>query len=953
MSDRREFFSNNTEKDVKKYWKEKDVPKKVRTQEKSKKYYFIDGPPYASGKLHVGTAMNRIIKDFVIRYYRMNDYSVLDTPGFDTHGVPIEIKVQKKHDLKSSEDIEAFGVQKFIDECKFFATNHITDMCEEIYNLGQWMDYENPYRTLDNDYIKSAWWSFKKAVDKNLLYHGKYPVHVCSKCETSVSFNEIEHKDLTDQSVFVAVESQDKDVYYVIWTTTPWTLPANLAIMVHPKYTYVEIINNQDNKKYVVAKELAEKLVNTFGFTDYSFGKEMLGVDLKGKKYIPIMNKFVSVSEDVKQNAYKIVLSPRYVHLEEGTGLVHCAPGHGKEDYDVGKENNISPYCPVKMNGTYDESVVGFVGQHVKDADSKIIEHLLEKKVLLSQKPITHSYPTCWRCGSPLLQVALPQWFLKITDIKQRLIEINNKQVSWYPSWAKERFYDWLNTISDWPFSRSRYWGIPIPIWKCDSCEDYDIFESLEDLKKKIPEIDLDMDLHKFVVDYPTYKCEKCGGAKKRIKEVFDVWFDSGVASWASLGYPNKKQKFDDFWPPDINIEGSDQIRGWWNSQLIMSTICFDKTPFKLVALHGMVLDVKKRKLSKSLGNDKPLSVRFSECSIDYYRYYFAKEYNGLDLIIDEERFKDIKRIFNLLENIYNFLGIYQQNVLFVDTLDIDKEDLTIEDKWILSKYNSLLENAHRYYKGCLYSKLMQDIESFILEDFSRIYIKLIRKRENKNNVLSYIYSNLLLLLSPITPHFTEHMYLRFKNAQESIHLQQIKQADIGLINKDLEKNFETTQEIVQTALSLREKMKIRLRWVLPTLYVQTKELEKLNNFKEILQKMVNVKEVVFQESLDEPNKEQVREDLFVYLSEDVSKEDKNEWELSELTRAIQAERKNKKLTPSQVVDLNIFCEDKSFIEKYKEDIQKATSTKITIKDNNQDLEITKKLIEKEVSFSF
>jgi isoleucyl-tRNA synthetase len=952
MTDKTNFFSNTTEEEIKKYWTEKEIPKKVRTQKKSKNYYFIDGPPYASGAMHVGTAMNRILKDFFIRYYRMQDYYILDTPGFDTHGVPIEIKVQKKYDLKSKEDIEKFGIDKFTEECKVFATKHISDMCSEIYNLGQWMDFENPYRTLDNNYMKTGWWSFKKAVDKGLLYHGIYPVHVCSKCETSVSFNEIEHEDLTDQSIFVAVESKEEDdLYYVIWTTTPWTLPANLAIMVHPKYIYIEIINNENNKKYIVAKELAEKLVAEFKFSDYSFGKEYLGEDLKDKKYKPIMSEKISIPEENTKNAYKIVLAPRYVHLEDGTGLVHCAPGHGKEDYEIGTENNIKPFCPVKINGTYDETVVGYVGQNVKDTDPQIINFLKEKEVLLSQAPITHAYPTCWRCHTPLLQVALPQWFLKITDIKERLIEINRKEVNWYPVWAKERFHDWLNTISDWPISRSRYWGIPIPIWQCESCKQYEVFGSIEELKEKVPSLDVNMNIHKPFIDTLTYTCEKCGGVVKRIPEVFDVWYDSAIASWASIGYPHNKEKFEQFWPPNLNIEGSDQIRGWWNSQLIISTICFDKAPFKFVALHGMVLDVDKKKLSKSLGNDKDLSVRFKEFSIDYYRYYFAKEYSGVDLVIDEKKFKEIKRIFNLLENIFNFLKIYQEKQIFTEYLKPSEENLTFEDKWILSKLNNLIKKSHNYYKGALFSKLVQDIETFILEDFSRIYIKLIRKREVKNNVLTYVYSQLLLLLSPIAPHFTEYMYLQFENKQESIHLLNISQEEESLIDNDLEKNFDLTQEIIQTSLSLREKMKFRLRWVLPKLYVSLEDVNKIKPFKETLEKMVNVKEVVFEEPKEDSQKETVKDKVYVYLLKNVPENYKEEWELSELTRLLQSERKNQKLVPSQIVDLNLSSDDKDFLEKNKQTIEQATSTKITVVDFNKDQ--AKTLIERKVTFSF
>lgn len=946
-----EQYNYNTEKKIKTYWLEKNIPEKVRTKKANKNYYFIDGPPYASGSLHLGTAMNRVLKDLIIRYRRMTGYNVLDIPGFDTHGVPIEAKVQKKYNLKSKEDIEEFGIEKFTKECYSFATEHIEDMSKEIYELGQWMDWKNPYRTLDKTYMETGWWAFKKATEKGLLYHDKYPIHVCPSCGTSVSFNEIEHKDLIDTSIYVKLKSVDlENTYYVIWTTTPWTLPANLGIMIHPNYTYIEIIKNSE--KYIVAEELVEKITTELGWEDFSLGKKYLGKDLEGKRYEPILGEWLTDLETLKKESYKLILSPRFVHLEEGTGLVHCAPGHGREDYTVGKENNLLAFCPVTIEGVYDSSLKVHTGKKVKALDPEIIEYLENKNTILGKREISHAYPTCWRCSSPLLQVALPQWFLKIEPMKERLREINKEEVSWYPDWAKERFDNWLASLSDWPISRARYWGTPIPIWKCESCEEIDVFGSLEELKEKVNSLSLDMDIHKPHIDSITYKC-KCGGTKKRIPEIFDVWFDSGIASFASLNYPKKKEQFNDFWPPDINIEGSDQIRGWWNSQLIVSAICFDKAPFKFVALHGMVLDVSKKKLSKSLGNDKPLLERFNEFSIDYYRYYFTKEYTGMDVVIDEKKFTDIKRIFNLLENIFSLLKIMDNNLEF--NLSIEDNTLEIEDKWILSKYYYLVSNYHKNYKRCNFSKTVLDLEKFILEDFSRTYLKLIKKRETKNNVLNHIFSGILLLLSPSVPHLTEDLFLKFNKKGESIHLENLPEENDKLIDQKLENNFDTALLIVQETLALREKTKKRLRWVLPRLVVVTPDAESLSDIKEIVSNMTNIKEVEFKTKILDGNYEEskISDTLSIYLDKDLPEGLEDDWELSELTRAIQAERKKNKLTPSQIVNLEISCSDTSFLENNRETIEKATSTKLSIvlfATNNQNKQ---KLIEREVYFSF
>jgi len=946
------MYSNQTELDIKKLWNEKEIPNKVRTRKTNKPFYFIDGPPYASGHIHLGTALNRILKDIVIRFKRSTGFEVLDIPGFDTHGVPIERKVQIKYSLKSKEDIEEFGVEKFIQECYKFATENITQMSKDIENLGQWMDWEHPYRTLDKSYMLSEWWTFKKAADKGLLYHGKYPVHVCPSCETSVSFNEIEHVDLKDTSVFVKMQDvEDENKFYVIWTTTPWTLPANMGIMVHPKYEYVEVLVGSE--KYVVAKKLLEILAKKFNWENYEVVNTFLGKDLVGKRYKPILGEWIEISDDFKERGYRIVPSPRYVHLEGGTGLVHCAPGHGREDYAVGNENNLPAYSPVTISGEYDSTVPKFEGQKVKQLDPYIIEYLTEKNKVLAQEKIKHSYPTCWRCHTPLLQVSLPQWFLKVENQKDKLLELNSK-VTWNPPWGKDRFDDWLKGLSDWPISRSRYWGTPMPVWKCESCGKIEVFGSLEELKERNPDVDLDMDIHKPYIDKVELTCKSCGHKMKRVPEVLDVWFDSGVASWASLGYPKNKELFNKYWPPDMNFEGSDQVRGWWNSQLITSAISFDKAPFKAISLHGMVLDGSKRKLSKSEGNDIPLLERFSKLSIDYYRYYFAREYNGVDLVLNESKFKNIRRVFNLLENILNFIKLYDPSFEFTTTLNVGQEQLPVEDRWILSKLNSLIKSSLKNYNSTSFSKVISDFEKFTLEDFSRVYIKLLRKRTNKNKVLIYVYSSILLLLTPVAPHFTEYIYQSFNNkAEESIHLLLLPEVNESLINLDLESNFDLAQLIVTTSLSLREQEKRRLRWILPRLVVKIKDSKALSELSNIISTMSNVEKVEFvTEPQDSLAGKEVTTDVVVYIDKEVPASYKEVWEVSELVRLIQSERKAKKLNQNDQVKIKIASDSKEFLERNKDTIEKATNSVLEIAPELFDSNKTK-LIEKEVSFSF
>ncbi|MFH0906530.1 MAG: isoleucine--tRNA ligase [archaeon] len=947
-----EEYTSAKEKEIQKYWKDNNVIEDVRAKKANKNYYFIDGPPYASGSIHIGHVLNRSLKDIIMRYKRMKGYYVLDIPGFDTHGVPIEQKVQQKYSLKTKDDIENFGVEKFILECKKFATEHIDEMSLAFNDLGQWMDWKNPYVTLDNKYMETEWWAFKQASDKGLLYKGKYPIHVCPSCETAVSFNEIEHEDLEDNSIYVKLKSKDDpNTYFVVWTTTPWTLPANLAIMVNPKFTYVELINGKE--KLIVAKDLAENLIKDLDLGDCSYGKEFLGEKLEGKKYEPILAEWLNISDEIINKSYKVVLSARFVTIDSGTGLVHCAPGHGREDYSVGLDNKLPIYCPVTISGEYDETVVPYKGMKVKELDRGIIEYLEAKGVLLGRKHIKHAYPTCWRCHSPLLQVALPQWFLKIEPMSERLKQLNQESVNWYPSWAKIRFDDWLNNLSDWPISRERYWGCPIPLWVCDKCDSRDVFDSLKSLKEKVPSLNLDMDMHKPYIDEITYKCE-CGGTKKRINGIFDVWFDSAVASFACLKYPQDKKLFEKFWPAEINIEGVDQIRGWWNSQLIASAICFDKAPFKYIALHGLVLDIDKRKLSKSKGNARSVPEMIEQYSRDYYRYYFAKAYDGMDMLMDEKKFLDIKRIFNLLENVFNFLELYDEKLSF--TTKLNSSNLDYEDKWILSRFNSLLKNCYNYYETCEFSKVILETEKFILEELSRIYIKLLRKKENKNCVLNYIYSGLLLLLSPVIPHFTESLYLRYKSKDsKSVHLEGLIEVDNKLIDLNLENNFLTVLDIVQSTLALREENTKRLRWIMPKLVIKTKEtVIGLDSLIPVISNMANISKIEITQNSPKGNYtvKKFSENLEVYLDLDIPESYKDIWELSEATRLIQAGRKDKKFSPSQKVNLKISCDKIEFLKTNKAKIENATNTNLEIVEFKKD-ESTIKLIEREINFSF
>ena len=785
------YNAQESEKKILEYWEKKKIPEKVREQsaKQKKPFFFMDGPPYASGKIHLGTALNKSLKDVIIRVKRMQGFHVFDKPGYDTHGTPIEFKIEQEIGTKNKKDIEKFGVEKFIKRCREFATEHIETMNKDFYNLGIWMDWKNPYISLTNQYIEGIWFSFKEADKKGLLYKGLYPVHVCSRCETAVAFNEIEHKDVQDHSVYFTTKVKKwgnekiDDLLILAWTTTPWTIVANVGIMVNPELDYV--IADTDKGKLILAKQLVEPVFKKLKITNYKVAKTFKGKELEGLEYEHPLKSLVPAIQNLK-NAHRIVLSSRYVTAEDGTGVVHMAIGHGKEYYQVGKEKGLPIVCFVKIDGTYtEEGGKWLAGRYVKDCDKDIIEELSKKGFLLHKETLTHSYPHCWRCKTPLLQISVPQWFFKISEIQKKLLKAN-EEVKWVPDWAKLRFKDWLENLSDWPVSRARYWGAPLPIWECQKCDNKVVVGSLDELKKltKIPD---NLDLHKPWIDEITIKC-KCSGIMRRVPEVLDVWFDAGVASWASLNYPKEQEFFKKFWPPDINIEGKDQIRGWWNAQMINSFICFDQKPFKSVVLHGMILDLEKRKMSKSLGNIVQPDEVIEKHGRDHLRYYLCRESKGEDFRFDWNALKDVNNFFNIVWNTGVFVKTYASA-----EIKNQPKDLQIEDKWILSKVNSFVDKTKSLtdeYKAYQY---IRDVTDFILKDFSRWYIKIIRDRvspfyagkdkEAAQFTLRYVLDRVLIFMAPITPFLADYVYTDVFPGKESVHLESWPEKKTKLVN--------------------------------------------------------------------------------------------------------------------------------------------------------------------------
>ncbi|MFA4820375.1 MAG: isoleucine--tRNA ligase [Candidatus Aenigmatarchaeota archaeon] len=903
-------MNKQQEEEIKRFWESHNIYEKSKRS--GKRFYFVDGPPYATGSIHMGTAWNKILKDAYIRFWRMNGFDVWDQPGYDTHGLPIENKVEKEFQIKSKSGIEKMGIEKFVHECRKFATKYIDIMNQQFADLGVWMDWSNPYLTLTNDYIEGAWATFKIAFEKGLLYQGFYPVHVCSRCSTAVAYNEIEYTNVADPSVYVKFPVKDQpNTYLLIWTTTPWTLPANTGIMAKPSADYVKV--KIGDEILILAKDLMEDVMKRAGITGYKIVGNMKGKKLDGLEYEHPLKDLFKFQEPIK---HKVVLSEQFVEMESGTGLVHTAPGFGQEDYKVGVENGLAIVSPVKMDGTFNEECGPFSGVHVKVADRQISDILKERNMLLHEEKITHDYPMCWRCSSPLLEMAVTQWFFRVTQIRKDLLK-ENKKVNWYPSWAGQRFENWLNSLGDWPISRQRYWGIPLPIWTCE-CGEVKVIGSSDELPTKLK------DLHRPYIDQITLPC-KCGSQMKRISDVLDVWFDSGLASWAPLGYPKNKELFEKMWPADLNIEGPDQIRGWWNSQLITSVITFGKAPFKNILFHGFVLDAHGSKMSKSKGNATAPEEVVKKYGRDALRLYLLSSAPWDDFYFKWTDVDGIAKSFVVMENSYNYVHTYVCGVKKV-------KELEPEDQWILSRLNNVINVATKEFREYNIHKATNAITDFMLNDFSRVYIKMIRDRVwpgytgDDKKAAMYALDNVVRitskLLAPICPFFAERMHIDLKEKEDSVHMCKWPKAQTKLMNTQIEKEMEFVKEIVEVVNSVRKENNVKIRWPVESVYVESDDevvKSALITFEKVLKNMSNTKYVSMGKT-DGYKKEFSKGS--VYVSKKVLM---GEALLREFLREIQSQRKKNDLKVSDRIVLYI---DNEAMREYETEIKNKVGAK-------------------------
>ncbi|AIY90260.1 isoleucine--tRNA ligase [Geoglobus acetivorans] len=835
---------------VNNFWNENKIYQKAKERGK-KPFFFVDGPPYTTGRIHLGTAWNKVIKDTVLRFRRMQRYRVTDRPGWDMHGLPIEVKVEQELGIREKKEIERYGIEKFVEKCMKYAIENRDAMTEQFKRLGVWMDWENPYMTIKAEYINSAWWTVKKAHEKGLLERKLMVVNWCPRCETALADAEVEYWEETDPSIYVKFPIRGEDsTFIVIWTTTPWTLPANMAVAVHPSLEYALIKAYREGRiEYLImAKELAEDILRKGGYELWEIIETKLGEDLVGLEYEHPLADEVPVQKEKKHQ----VFMADFVSAEN-TGCVHVAPGHGLEDYELGMKQGLEVFNPVDDRGVYREEAGKYAGLNVKEANKVIIEDLRNKGLLLAEEKITHRYGHCWRCKTPIIYRATEQWFLKVSEVRDRMLE-EVDGVRWIPDWAgMARFRDWVSNARDWCISRQRYWGIPIPVWICEKCGKEKVVGDINEIDWKE-----DLDLHRPRIDAVTFECE-CGGTMRRVEDVFDVWFDSGVASWGTLSYPFEREMFEKLWPADFITEGHDQTRGWFYSQLGTSVIAFGKAPYKTVLMHGFTLDEKGRKMSKSLGNVVEPEKVVEKIGVDGFRLYVLSSALWEDLKFSWNEAENYLRVLNIFWNAVRFAHTYMELDDFRE-VDVESTELRVEDRWILSRLERFVKTARDALENYQLHRLVKEFSRFVVEDFSRWYVQLVRRRvwEEKDSpakISAYatmfrVVKRTTLAVSPVAPFISEYIYQnfvrKFGKGEESVFFEEYPHADESWINDELDEMMAIVRDVSEASYNARQKAGIKLRWPLRKLVVEGDESVRkaVEALREIILNQCNVKEV-------------------------------------------------------------------------------------------------------------
>ena len=854
------------EKKVEQFWKDNDIFRKsMENRKEGPTYTFYDGPPTANGKPHIGHVLTRVIKDMIPRYRTMKGYMVPRKAGWDTHGLPVELEVEKLLGLDGKEQIEEYGLDPFIDKCKESVWKY-KGMWEDFSGtVGFWADMDDPYVTYHDDFIESEWWALKTIWDKGLLYKGFKIVPYCPRCGTPLSSHEVAqgYKDVKERSAVVRFKVKDEDAYILAWTTTPWTLPSNVALCVNPVESYVKV-KAADGNVYYMAEALLDTVLGKLGTEEtpaYEILEKYVGKDLEYKEYEPLYEAAANIAAKQNKKGH-FVTCDGYVTLSDGTGVVHIAPAFGEDDANVGRKYDLPFVQLVDSKGEMTEEAPA-AGKFVKDADPIILKDLDERGLLYDAPKFEHSYPHCWRCDTPLIYYARESWFIKMTAVKEDLIR-NNNTINWIPETiGKGRFGDWLENIQDWGISRNRYWGTPLNIWQCE-CGHMHAIGSKAELAELSGNPDAaNVELHRPYIDAVTFPCPKCGKEMHRVPEVIDCWFDSGAMPFAQHHYPfENKELFEAQFPAQFISEAVDQTRGWFYSLLAESTLLFNKAPYENVIVLGHVQDEIGQKMSKSKGNAVDPFDALETYGADAIRWYFyinsapwlPNRFHGKAVTEGQRKFM------STLWNTYAFFVLYAN----IDNFDaskytLDKESLSVMDKWLLSKLNTVVKAVDSHLENYRIPEAARALQEFV-DEMSNWYVRRSRDRfwakgmeQDKINAYMTLYTALVTIsktAAPMIPFMTEDIYQNLvrsvdKTAPESIHLCDFPVADETLIDKELEAAMEEVLDIVVMGRAARNAANIKNRQPIGTMFVKAeKALDDM--YQEIIADELNVKKVTF-----------------------------------------------------------------------------------------------------------